>query len=311
MSLTEVQEGILNKNYVLRTSAGAYFIKAVREKSQKFLPHTAAVEILMKERGIPAVCMLATLAGKQWVEIGDAAYCVYAFIESDRTHEYSAEDYRAIGEMLARIHKAGSADIPKLFYDRERKENEPADIVPKLEEYRARIQAKEDADAIDDVFLEYIELKLSLIPAIDMSATLPNDTLVHGDYHAGNLLFDAHTREIIGVCDWEKAEVAPRAIELARTILYVCFDGAYDARLDAAFEAAYQIIEGYMSTYPMKLQELRDGFAMRLRRHVLSHWLENHYYDLGDARGNHFVAHETRLIRDFVQGDFVERLLPS
>ena len=100
--------------------------------------------------------------------------------------------------------------------------------------------------------------------------------------------------------------MAPRAAELARAILYISFTGDYSE--ESGIASANQIIAGYNSIYPISKQELLDGLEVRLRRMVLTSWLENHYYDLGDARGNHFVSHEGRLLKDFIQGNISNEL---
>ena len=307
LSVQEITEGILNRNYILETMTGKYFIKQVRDKSKDVLPYTAAIEEFMSERGIPAVRMLISKAGEKFVEYDSVAYSAYPFFESDRSHAYAPEEYRNMGIILAKMHLAGSTDIPELFalkaYTEKPKERE----FENLQKYKERILSKETMEKIDEEFLDYIHLKLELIPSLSMDTVLENDFLTHGDYHAGNLLIDPVSREIIGICDWEKAEMASRAGELARAITYISFTDEYKAK--SGLESAKQIIEGYNSVYPISMDELKDGFEVRLRRTVLTSWLENHYYDLGDARGNHFVPHETRIIRDFIQGDMVSKIV--
>jgi Ser/Thr protein kinase RdoA (MazF antagonist) len=306
-SVTEVTEGILNKNYILTTSNGKYFIKEVREKSKDILPATALVEELMRERGIPAVCMIPSNTGGKFVVYDTSAYSLYPFLESDRSHIYSLKDYRNMGVLLGRIQLAGSKDIPELLKQRSFREKPKEGELAKIQEYKARIENKEIKDPTDQEFLEYTQLKLDLISTLDMNTILPSDTLTHGDYQAGNLLIDTNSREIIGICDWEKAEMAPRAAELARTILYISFGGDYTE--ESGITSANQIIAGYNSIYPISKQELLNGLEVRLRRMVLTSWLENHYYDMGDARGNHFVSHEARLLRDFIQGELIQKLI--
>lgn len=307
LEVADVAEGTVNKNYIIQTDEGKSFIKLVWDRSWKFLPYTAAVEELMYKRGVPAVCMLESRSGTKYVEYGEDAYCVYPFIESDRSHEYSLEDYQRMGAMLAKIHKAGSYDIPESLKGRQWTEKSKEGTIQDLENYRATILAKEDKDQIDVEFLNYIDLKLSIIPTLGMDTVLASDTLRHGDYHAGNLLIDKETRAIIGICDWEKAEMAPRAMELARSTIYICFDTGYDP--ESAFRNAKALLESYADEYPIDTQEIRDGFEVRLRRHVLASWLESHYYDLGSDRGNHFVKHQVKILKDFVQGTTLTDLL--
>jgi Ser/Thr protein kinase RdoA (MazF antagonist) len=212
-----------------------------------------------------------------------------------------------MGVLLGKIHLAGSKSILEPLTRKIYKEKPKEDEFAKLTQYKASILAKEEQDTINAEFLEYIQLKLDLIPELDMEPVLESNTLVHGDYQTGNLLFDQRTREIIGVCDWEKAEMEPRAHELGRAILYISFGGDYIE--EEGIESARQILEGYNSIFPISNEELIAGFKVRLRRMVLTSWLENHYYDLGDARGNHFVSHEARLIKDFLQGDMLGKLI--
>lgn len=114
-SVIEIDEGVLNKNFLLTSSRGKYFVKSVREKRTAQIPYIHEVETYMSEHGIPAIVMLPDRLGNVWVKYGSDTYTVYPFPESDRMHRYSDTDYRSMGEMLARIHRAGSPTIPPLL----------------------------------------------------------------------------------------------------------------------------------------------------------------------------------------------------
>lgn len=115
------------------------------------------------------------------------------------------------------------------------------------------------------------------------------------------------TRAIVGVCDWEKSAMTPRAYELARSTLYVAFSEDYAGKDAAATARAF--IAGYQSEYPLDTTEMRDGFAMRLNRILLSVWIEEHYYVRKDARANKFIPHEVRIISDFLEGDLLTTII--
>ncbi|MBI2409656.1 phosphotransferase [Candidatus Kaiserbacteria bacterium] len=307
VSIAESTEGVLNRNYILETSVGKFFIKQVRDKAKDRLPATALVEELMRERGIPAVCMCATKDAEKFAVYDGVAYSVYPFIESDRSHKYSLADYRNMGILLGEIHRAGSQNIPDTLTKRRLKVTPKDDIAKELVEYKARIQEMRHTEKIDEEFLAYIDLKRALIPEVDLGTSLANETLTHGDYHAGNLLIDKKRRNIIEVCDWEKACMAPRAYELGRAILYISFSEGYAE--PSGRESACEVISGYTSVCPMSRDEIREGLRARLHHSVCSVWLERHHYELKDPRVDHFVAHEIQLIRDFIHGDFASRLI--
>jgi homoserine kinase type II len=305
VSCKRIAEGVLNDNYLLKTTAANYFIKQVRAKRVPDVPYIAAVESLMASREIPAICMLRDRDGNPSVAFEDKTYTLYPYVASDRSHAYIEADYERMGALLARIHEVGSHDIPPFLQSRAFARADGDLARSSLEGYarelRGQPQNKTDRD-----FLAYIDLKLSLMNT-PKAPELPNVTLGHGDYHAGNLLIDKKTRAIVGVCDWEKAEMTPRAYEVARSTLYTCFDGAIAEEKAVRFSRAF--LRGYQRSNPLDESELRAGFAMRFERSVRSNWIEAAYYDRGDSRSNKFIASEMRTLERFVRGDLLEKIL--
>lgn len=294
VSLEEIGEGALNRNYLLHTTAGKYFIKSVREKMKDKLVSVYAVESYMKSKGIPAVVMIATTSGDIFYTSLSEVYTIYPFIESDRNHSYNSADYTRMGEMLGKIHRVGSVHLPELLHSVKHfalSKNQV--IVGKFNEYKEDILRKTDPDEIDKLFLRYLDFKLEIIPKIEI-VTLENDTFTHGDYHSGNLLIDEESREIIGVCDWEKAEYAPRSYELARSLLYACLIGQTD--LQVMLENSKAFYKGYLAVYPMSKDEIIRGLWMRIHKTALSSWIEEAYYHRQDDRANKFIETEMDLV---------------
>lgn len=291
LSLEENHEGVVNRNFVLTTDAGTYFVKSLREKLE--VPYIAAVEAHMHATGIPAVCMLESARGDTHVQYDGEVYTVYPFVPSDRSHAHASDDFRAMGAMLGNIHRAGSDIMPGSLRAKAFKEKDIERTVARLNEYRDLIRSKESPDETDRLFGTYIDMKLDLIPRL---APVPfeNDVLGHGDYHAGNLLI-REDRVIAGVCDWEKAELLPRTYELARSIQYICFgDAQYSETESLGYAAAF--LEAYGSVFPVAAEDIRNGFALWLRKMACSFWIEDRYYGNGDPRSNKYIAHEMRHI---------------
>lgn len=295
----------MNDNYILETTTGKYFIKSVREKTQDRLKMIYGVESLMKSGGIPAVAMLKTKSGDIFVTDETEVYTLYPFIEAENSSNYSGNDYKTMGEMLGKIHIVGSGDISSVPDLKQFKRPADETIMERLKNYREEIKNKNNQDEMDKIFSEYIDFKLVTAPKIKY-VDLTNDTLIHGDYHPGNLLMDKQSREIIGVCDWEKAEFGPRAYELARSLLYVCFGDGY--KLNKALIDLKIFLKGYLAVFPMDTQEIMDGLNMRIHRMALSSWLEENHYKKKSTRTNHFIGHEMSLVDEAVNGKLLERI---
>ncbi len=304
---SKVEEGVLNENHIIETTSGKYFVKGIRSKVTERIDYIYKIEKTMKQSGIPAVAMLPSNTKIPYLIIENVYYTVYPFIPSDRSHEYSETDLFNIGKMLGKIHKVSEdLDINEFrihmfkFANHERK-------IEKLKNYKEKIEAKNTRDRTDEMFLEYLSLKEKAFTEIGDIPEPLSKTLIHGDYHAGNLLIDKGSREILGIIDWEKAEVAPRSYELARSILYIAFNLGFIE--SEAFGKAVHLIRGYDSEFPISKEELVIGLKIRLRQCALSTWLEEGHYDRNDSKTNHFADNEIRHLNLFVFGDGVERLL--
>jgi Ser/Thr protein kinase RdoA (MazF antagonist) len=300
-----ILEGVLNDNYLLETEKGKYFIKGIRGKVTNRIPYIHKVEIFMKENGIPAVSMLATEKGDISLIQDGVNFCCYPFIESDRSHIYSAEDYYRCGHMLGRIHRL-SNHVPEELKQYRTKNRSREEILKELHKYKKEITAIEKKTEIDELFLAYIDMKLRLSETWVSTVLPPDNTLKHGDFHAGNLLIEKVSREIIGICDWEKAEYGIRSYELARSVLYIAFDKGTD--YSGSYKIAARILEGYRSVIDISEEEFVNGFNVRLENHVLCFWIENSYYVEKNTRTIQFIENEMNILREFVENDGIEKL---
>jgi Ser/Thr protein kinase RdoA (MazF antagonist) len=308
VAISSDQEGLFNRNFFLVTSTGKYFIKAFREEIKQHIMHIAAVEVFMLSRGIPAICMLPAVNGNKHVSYGSEVYSVYPFVESDRSHQYGKQEFKKMGAMLGLIHKKGLEEIPDLL---SRKALNLRRSVPwilnVLNKYKKNIIRKGQLENIDLETLEYIDLKLELIPQVADPILIPCDTLVHGDFHQGNLFLDKNTREIIGICDWEKAEMAPRAYELAQSILHIHFRGKYN--VEEALHNAKSYIEGYLSILPISRKSFEKGLKLRLQHLLMTHWIEDFLFRKRDYRVMEYVDMETNRLTALTKRNLAEKII--
>ncbi len=301
-------EGVLNRNYVLTTTTGKYFIKSLREKMCEHVGYIATVESFMKDNGVRAVAMEKTVTGESFVVYDDSVYSVYPFIESDRRHVYTHSDIFALGAVLGGIHRVGSGAVPESLQTKRIKHKDATKIGHILQAYKKLIIEKENKEPIDSVFLECIELKLALIDTVDSLPEPDSFVLGHGDFHERNVLFDAQTRTIIGVCDWEKAEMVSPSFELARSAIIIVFNRIIDHE-HYMLQEMKAFIDGYRSVFPLTAQEFRDGVTRRIHGMVLSKWLEELHYTKQDYRADHFLEKEMRGMRAFAYEGMTEKII--
>lgn len=296
VALEENHQGVLNRNYVLATSKGRYFLKSVRAKQQARISYIAAVEAFFRDRAIPAVCMLPPRSGERFLRIEDMLYTTYPYVPNTHVDSYGGAHMHAMGEMLGRIHRAGSSHVPDSLASTRFSVPSQTAVIEELTQRRTSILRKPTLEAADEQFLAYIDLKLERIGDCFKEPALPCDTLAHGDYHDRNILFNG--TEIVGICDWEKALMAPRAYEVARALEIICFgEGQRSTRSEQEMRGSASLfLRAYNAIHPLSAEELEIGIKLRLYKVLHSVWIERQHYDLEDSRSNKFIPSEMRLI---------------
>lgn len=295
LSSETIKEGVLNENRIVHTTKGIFFLKYCKNKTPEQVQYIWQAERFMEEMGIPALKAIFTDEQNSLM--------VYTFIESDRSHAYNLKDYFIMGQMLGRIHLISqNSEIPAYLKENYYKEStDRLSAVERMKDHLDRIKQKEIIDDIDKLFLSYIEKKIMYANKF-ANAVLPvNDTLIHGDFHPGNLLIDRITRDVIGVCDWEKAQYAPRSYDLARSYLYIGF-GTNTDDTEECLEISNSFLEGYRSVIEITDDEFKKGLLLKLRHNVYTSWIEDKYYLDGDSRANKFLKN-SMLTLDYFLGD--------
>lgn len=293
ISTGKVNEGILNDNYILKTSKGKFFFKTFKRKSLDKIKYISLVEKFMKDSGIPAIDSI--LIDEK------SGYVLYPFVESDRSHSYDLRDYFNMGHMLGEIHRVSYGKAtPGNIKDNYFRENTDRDsTLVRLKDYEEKINKKENIDDVDKLFLTYIRKKIMYTEKFNDLIILENDTIIHGDFHPGNLLIDKETRRIIGVCDWEKTQFGPRSYDLARAYIFIGF-GTNTFNTKECLEISESFLKGYRSVMEISDEELKKGLLLRLKNTVLTTWIEDRHYQGNDSTANKFIENAVMTLDYFL-----------
>lgn len=292
--INQINEGIINNNFFIKTNKGKFFLKIYsNDLSISKIEHIKEIENFMFNNNIPAI--------KSIINDNEHKISIYPFMDSNRSHDYNDKDYFLIGQMLAKIHKASfNIDLPRKLKKYEHENKSTKNNSKKNIKYIEIINNKHNPSETDLIYKEYLEKKLKYSNNFEYKKEIQNNTLIHGDYHPGNLFFNKKKTEIIGICDWEKSIYGLRNYDFAKAYLNLSF-GSGEENINICLDIKRYLTNGYRRILELSNEEIEDGIKLRIRDYLFDSSLEDRYLIHNDDRSNKFVKNWIRILDYFCQ----------
>jgi homoserine kinase type II len=213
----QIEQGFVNENYVVETGRGRYFLKR-RHPSLRQAEVIRAQHALvgwLSRGGFPAPTLVPKASDGDTLLVLDGQYYeVQEYIEGTPYDHGQPAHLAEAGTVLARYHRLVEPfDSPVLS----------GGALYGLRTLRANLRGiarvwRLDRDAaLIESFRRLTDHADDLAARFSRHGPLPQ-LIIHGDYYAGNLLFDGD--RIVGVVDYDKASLQPRVAELAEALIY-------------------------------------------------------------------------------------------
>jgi homoserine kinase type II len=212
-----VEDGLVDDNWIVRTGRGRYFLKRhhpVRSDPDRLRAQHALVRRL-RAAGFPAPNIRLTLSGDSLLILDGRAYELQDYIDGEAYDPGRSSHLEAAGATLAHYHTLLEGFAPPALCTLE------ALYTPvQLHLYLARLceswQVEQDSDLAS--VARQLRLKADRLAVRFAGYEGLPYRVIHGDYWAGNLLFEGD--RVVGVLDYDKAAWQPRLAELAEGLVY-------------------------------------------------------------------------------------------
>lgn len=296
-SISNVKIGSLSRNFIVESKSGKYFLKDCGFDASRISEIHGVINFLYSQN-IPVICPLFNRKNQDSFRFGDTYYALYPYVEGtllslDTRNDKNIEE---AGETLAAIHGL-SAGVPpfsmqeKPYYCDKRKFLERANKILSI------INSKSQKDSFDLQALEKITLQKRLVEddKAYRRSILKNDHIIHGDYTLYNMFFDNKDR-VAYIFDLEKTSLAPRAMELARSIDRICFHSHFDAN---SFRYAEIYLHAYNRHYPISKSELSEALSLYYREQTYKLWLEKEHYLGNNFRADDLLENDLNSLKYF------------
>ncbi len=291
-----IAAGYLSQNWQLVTAAGTYFLKRYHVDQRTAVAAVHSVISHFQQANFPVVAPCTTREGATICTVDGGHYTLFPFVRGHQLQRgaLTSQAVRTLGAMLARLHRAGcGVQLPNVrvraFADQR------AAFQHRAEALLPIIDGQSTPTPFDELARETVRLQLALVaqtPFDPAAVALPNDHLLHGDYHVDNLFFD-EVGSIRWIFDWERAAVGARASELMRALIFACFATPRDFQATFTpqnFALGKDFLDAYQRHYPIEPAEAVAALQARYWDSLSSLWVVEEHYLHHNQRVDPFLA---------------------
>ena len=254
-TVVESNEAYDNSNFLVFLKGGRkYSCKIKSLKNLKGVESEVSIVDFLEVNGFPVSKFLKTINGKEFLVLNNRIFCFYEVIEGSH-FSGSVAECKGAAEFLAKMHSVG-----KTFNALN------SVIFPDFTDFSNVILDLNKSKY--EVIFEAIEL----VQGSNLNYSVLEKTLIHGDFHPGNLKF--LNSKVSGVLDFDLSRVDSKAYDVAWAFRTFGAEadwkktGGIDLALGLVFLKKYQQINALNPNEISLFPEL-----LLCRYIILMHWL--------------------------------------
>jgi homoserine kinase type II len=308
--LENVNSGYLSQNFILKNNDNKFFLKQYRFDNIQKVNTVHQVKFFFANGNIPIILPIKNDLDEYVFEHKNMIYSLFPYVDGKiiERSKLSAKAFESSGKMLAKIHSLSRNDFPKILQNHT-KGWKKKDFLSDTQTLIDKIESIKLKTDFDKLALDTIRYKNTLVSNNYLKyeeLDLQNNHIIHGDYHEQNIFYDKNS-EVKFIFDIEKTEIAPRVLEIARSMDLMCFSGNYELK---NFKNANIYLTAYNKIYPTNHNELKRGIMAYYLKKAHSLWIEKEHYLKNNSRVDCFLQGELSMLKYYAQNieTFFEKL---
>lgn len=256
ISFKQAAKGVVNINWIIKTSVGKYVLRKVawHRKLSELKFELTYLNYLKKHRfpyQIPFP--LKTKDKKSLLKLGKSYFWIYKYIEGSHVKRFGSTQLKEVAKMMAGYHKIienSKLDNKKGIGEAFNRNN----VLKELKEFRLKTLKKPKKSKEESVFLRESAILIPIFSGLNAEeySKLPRYPL-HSDINPENVLWKG--KKLAGVIDFETTGVINQTIikDISVMLQYSCRKSIYKLDLNLA----KFFLKEYKKYHPLSDKEIR------------------------------------------------------
>jgi Ser/Thr protein kinase RdoA (MazF antagonist) len=269
------------RSWRLATDSAAFLLKEFSGGDRRRILFRHRVTNALADAGLPVPTPIPARDGRSLVTAQGRRYTLYPWVAGHRRGglDLSLTQCHELGELLGRVHAALDALTPPVQQTLLIPTRRAAGAISDIDALLADLPA--DGDDFDALAARRLRERRALLTDYADHQPPEMDTAmvgyVHGDFHAGNLVY-GRIRRVTAIVGWGRLAIAPYGGDLVRAA--VLLFGQHDERgLD--LERVEAFVSGHAAAFPLDSAQIQSAVhrlwwerlcdVAALRRRYLGH----------------------------------------
>ena len=306
--VSEINNSFSKNHYKFITSKSRYFVKVYKIDELKNVMSAAEAEIFFSRGNLPVLKRISDLDGNGYLVMGSNIFIVFPYVTIPKIRRWGKELYHELGDFLGKMHRYSIKTSSKNNFETF---NFNKEVSPSLRSMQLllnvlrnkKIMNKYNGLAVDNLMIKIINLKK--IPL--EKSILPDVTLIHGDFHPGNLCI--RNNKIKMIYDFDNYCLKSIYYELTKVIIGTCFNGSFDEK---NFVRTRYFLKGYQRHVILKPNILKMAIQICYFEVFNSFWIEEKWVKKPTTGLADLMEKEKQTLNYFVNinnlNNFTERI---
>jgi len=267
---SKINNGFSSNCYKLVTSKSKYLVKVYTIDKLKNVTSTAKTEFFFKKGNLPVLTRISNLDESDHLIIGGNIFIVFPYVVIPKIKKWQKELYYELGDFLGKMHRYSIKVSSKNNFETFNLDKTASPSLRSMYLLLDILCSKKRMNKQGRLAVYNLMVKIDYLKKILLEKfILPDVTLIHGDFHPGNLCIKDNKIKMI--YDFDSYCFRSIYYELAKVIIGTCFNGSFD---DKNFVRTEYFLRGYQRHVILKPNILRTAIQICHFEVFNSFWIE-------------------------------------
>jgi len=246
--------------YLIKTPVETYILKWFKPTNMNLVNSAAGTMKVLADKGFNKLPQnLQTITGAYVAQIDGENWELQKYLEGKliNNSELNLEQVKNLASTIADFHNSFLGENNSLNFNEEITYSKMFDgdqhtrMIEAIDKLRQASIPEKDLQLLERYWIEYNKARDEILRKLTNSEEKLQKSLIHRDLNKGNIIFDKHSNDVVGIVDWDTVMWG----NILQDICYICTAYLLINKNDFIdIEKSRELIQNFVDSYQSKIK---------------------------------------------------------